>query len=137
MEDHKEGGLEKAEAELEKAEARLKRDIADEIEAESEIEKAKHKILEEEEKRREPLVEFEDVNSLEKVDFRAPWQTKLNAAWNEAATLLKEPRKATDRLQTPEGKDLMPYLELTLWELEERKIVTALKFQIVGPTGGA
>ena len=50
---------------------------------------------------------------------------------------LKEPRKPDDRLQTPEGRDLMPHLELTLRELVDRKIVTALKFQIVGKTGGA
>lgn len=86
---------------------------------------------------KEPRVEFEDVNAIETVDFRTPWDTKLTVAWNEAAVLLEEPRKPTDRLQTPEGVDLMPYLELTLRELEERKIVTALKFQIVGPTGGA
>jgi hypothetical protein len=77
------------------------------------------------------------VNAIESVDFRTPWRTKLTATWNEAARLLEEPRKPTDRLQTPEGRDLMPYLELTLRELEEKKIVTALKFQIVGPTGGA
>ncbi len=85
----------------------------------------------------EPLVEFEDVNAVETVDFRTPWDTKLNAAWDEAALKLEEPRKPTDRLQTPGGVDLMPYLGLTLRELKERKIVTALKFQIVGPTGGA
>ncbi len=85
----------------------------------------------------EPLVEFEDVNAVETVEFRTPWQTKLTAAWNEAARLLEEPRKPTDRLQAPDGKDLMPYLELTLRELKERKIVHALKFEIVGPTGGA
>jgi hypothetical protein len=86
---------------------------------------------------KEPLVEFEDVNAVETVDFRTPWDTKLNAAWDKAVVLLEEPRKPTDRLQTPEGTDLMPYLGLTMHELKERKIITALKFQIVGPTGGA
>ena len=87
--------------------------------------------------RQEAHVFFEDVNAIESVDFRAAWATPLNAAWDEAARLLEEPRKPQDRLQTPEGKDVMPYLGLTLRELEERKIVHALRFQIVGPTGGA
>ena len=82
-------------------------------------------------------VEFEDVNAVDSVDFRTPLATTLNAAWDEAASLLEEPRKPTDRLQTPGGVDLMPYLALTLGELKERKIVHAFKFQIVGPTGGA
>lgn len=85
----------------------------------------------------EVKVEFEDVNAVETVDFRTSLATTLNAAWDEAATLLGEPRKPTDRLQTPGGADLMPYLGLTLRELKERKIVHAFKFQIVGPTGGA
>jgi hypothetical protein len=90
-----------------------------------------------ERKQEEPHVEFEDVNSLEKAEFRTPWSTKLTDAWNEAARLLEEPRKPNDHLQTPDGKDLTPYLELTLRELKERKIVHALKFEIAGPTGGA
>ncbi len=85
----------------------------------------------------EAHVFFEDVNAIETVDFRTAWTTTLTAAWDEAARLLEEPRKPQDRLQTPEGKDLMPYLGLTLRELEEGKIVHALRFQIVGPTGGA
>jgi len=85
----------------------------------------------------EAHVFFEDVNAIESVDFNIAWTTTLNAAWNEAARRLEEPRTPQDRLQAPEGTDLMPYLGLTLRELEERKIVHALRFQIVGPTGGA
>ncbi|HEV2160666.1 MAG TPA: hypothetical protein VGR52_00295 [Stellaceae bacterium] len=85
----------------------------------------------------EPEVTFEDVNTLDSVTFRARWDMKLTAAWDEAARLLEEPRTNQDRLQTPEGTNLMPHLALTLRELEERKIIKALKFQIVGPTGGA
>ena len=85
----------------------------------------------------EAHVFFEDVNAIESVKFDTAWTTTLNATWDEAARLLEEPRKPQDRLQTPGGKDLMPYLGLTLRELEERKIVHALRFQIVGPTGGA
>ena len=82
-------------------------------------------------------LEFEDVNSLETVTFYTPWHTTLTAAWDEAARLLEEPRKPDDRLQSHAGTDLMPYLALTLRELIDRKIVKALRFQIVGPTGGA
>jgi hypothetical protein len=121
----------KAEADLHKAEAELKQAEGDLELAEAELKAA------EEHRHHEPLVEFEDVNSTETTEFHAAWGTKLTAGWDEAAKRLGEPRQPTDRLQTPEGKDLMPYLELTLRELEERKIITALKFQIVGPTGGA
>jgi hypothetical protein len=85
----------------------------------------------------EPLVVFEDVNESENVEFRTPWATKLTSAWDEAATLLDTPRTPKERLLTPEGTDLAGYLELTLRELQERKIVCVLKFLIVGPTGGA
>lgn len=100
--------------------------------ATAEMEGAEH-----ENQHHEPEVVFEDVNALDTVAFHTPWDTKLTAAWDEAARLLEEPRTSQDRLQTPEGKDLMPDLQLTLRQLEERKIVKALKFQIVGPTGGA
>lgn len=126
--------------ELQKAEAEVKEALEEVKHATADLERAEHD-LEEAEKREhhetEPLVFFEDVNTLETAEFRTPWHTKLTAAWDEAAKLMKEPRKPNDHLQTPEGKDLTPYLDLTLRELEEKKIVTALKFQIVGPTGGA
>ena len=119
--------LEKAEADLDTALKDLKKAEHEIKEAEEEIEKAK----------KEPLVEFEDVNSLETVTFHTPWHTTLTAAWDEAARLLEEPRKPDDRLQSHAGTDLMPYLALTLRDLIDRKIVKALRFQIVGPTGGA
>ena len=119
---------------LEKAEADLDQGLKDLKKAEHEIEEAKEEI---EEAKKEPLVEFEDVNSLETVTFHTPWHTTLTAAWDEAAHLLEEPRKPDDRLQSHAGTDLMPYLALTLRELIDKKIVKALKFQIVGPTGGA
>jgi hypothetical protein len=119
---------------LDKAEADLDKGMNDLKGAEHEIEEAKEEI---EEAKKEPLVEFEDVNSLETVTFHTPWHTTLTAAWDEATRLLKEPRKPDDRLQSPAGTDLMPYLALTLRELIDKKIVKALKFQIVGPTGGA
>lgn len=125
--------LKAAEAEVKEALAEVKKAEADLERAEKHLEEAEH----EENEKKDPKVFFEDMNSLESVKFRTPLHTKLTEAWDEAVKLLKEPRRPTDRLQTPEGTDLMPYLGLTLRELEERKIVTALKFQIVGPTGGA
>lgn len=91
----------------------------------------------ESEHHKEPRVDFEDVNSSESTHFRQPWDTKLTDAWNEAAWRLEEPRKPDDRLQTPAGVSLMSHLELTLRQLKERKIITELKFLIVGRTGGA
>jgi hypothetical protein len=119
---------------LEKAEADLGTGLKDLKKAEHEIEEAEHEI---EKAKNEPVVEFEDVNSLETVSFHTPWHTTLTTAWDEAARRLEEPRKPDDRLQSHAGNDLMPYLALTLRELIDRKIVKALKFQIVGPTGGA
>ena len=57
-------------------------------------------------------MEFEDVNSTETTEFHAAWTAKLTAAWDEAAELLGEPRQPSDRLQTPEGRDLMPYTRI-------------------------
>ncbi|GAA0033993.1 MULTISPECIES: hypothetical protein [Bradyrhizobium] len=119
---------------LEKAEVDLDKALKDLEKAEHEIEDAKQEI---EEAKKEPLVEFEDVNSLETVTFHTSWETTLAAAWDKAAHKLKEPRKPDDRLQSASGHDLMPYLSLTLRELIDKKIVKALSFQIVGPTGGA
>lgn len=136
MDADKDPDLGKAERDLAQAEADVKRAEHDLERAKDEVADAEHEI-EEAERHHEPRVEFEDVNALRTVDFRTPWDTKLAAAWTEADTLLEEPRKPTDRLQTPEGADLTPFLQLTLRELKERKIITALKFQIVGPTGGA
>lgn len=126
--------LAKAERDLAAAEADAKR--GDLESADYEAKEAVHEI-EEAERKHGPKVEFEDVNALKTVDFHTPWETRLDAAWTEADSLLEEPRKPDDRLQTPEGTDLMPFLPLTLRKLKERKIITALKFQIVGPTGGA
>ncbi|MFB6465012.1 hypothetical protein [Bradyrhizobium tunisiense] len=119
---------------LEKAEADLDKGLKDLKQAEHEIEEAKEEI---DKAKKEPLVEFEDVNSLDTATFHTPWHTTLTSAWDEAVNLLEEPRKPTDRLQSHSGTDLTPYLGLTLRELIDKKIVKALKFQIVGPTGGA
>jgi hypothetical protein len=130
--------LEAAEADLarggERGVERAERDIA---RAETDLEEAEAHRHHHHHHHHEPLVTFEDVNSTETVEFRTAWDTKLTMAWDEAARLLEEPRTNQDHLQTPEGLDLTPFLDLTLRQLEERKIVTALKFQIVGPTGGA
>jgi hypothetical protein len=135
MDEPKQDALSKAEGDVAKAAAEVEHDIEELKHAERDLERAEAELAAVE--HAEPLVAFEDVNTLESVDFRTPWHTKLTDAWTEAARLLEEPRKPTDRLQTPQGTDLMPDLQLTLRELVERKIITALKFQIVGPTGGA
>ncbi len=67
---------------------------------------SKSSTLSAEARHEEPLVEFEDVNAVETVEFRTPWQTKLTAAWNEAAKLLEEPRthsssRSSDRPAAP------------------------------------
>ena len=84
-----------------------------------------------------PQVEFEHVNSLETVKFKADWDTPLKALWEEAYGLLEEPHRAEDRLQDAHGSDLMPYLDLTLRVLRDRKLIRGHHFQIIGPTGGA
>ncbi len=80
---------------------------------------------------------FEHVNSLKEVKVHAQKNETLNELWEKASTELQEPRKPDDRLQTSEGKDVMPYLALTLHDLREQQGIKARKFEIVGPTGGA
>lgn len=80
---------------------------------------------------------FEHVNSLKEVKIHAAKELTLNDLWNEAYVELKEPRRPDDRLQTDDGKDLMPYLGLTLHQLREENGIKTRKFEILGPTGGA
>lgn len=84
-----------------------------------------------------PQVTFEYVNSLETVKFKADWDAVLEALWQEALGLLGEPRRPEDRVQGVDGTDLMPYLTLTLRQLQDQKLIHGHTFQIVGPTGGA
>jgi hypothetical protein len=90
-----------------------------------------------EDKPQGPEVTFQYVNSLQTVKFKADWDTTLDSLWQEALVLLEEPRRAEDRVQAADGTDLMPYLSLTLRQLQDRKLIKGHSFQIVGPTGGA
>jgi hypothetical protein len=82
-------------------------------------------------------VTFEHVNSLKEVTIHAQKNETLNELWNKAYSELDEPRRDGDRLQTDAGKDVMPYLALTLHQLREEAGINTHKFEIVGPTGGA
>lgn len=82
-------------------------------------------------------VTFEHVNSLKEVKVHAGKNETLAQLWDEAYQELKEPRRPDDRLQTDEGRDVMPFLSLTLRELREKQGIKTRKFEIVGPTGGA
>jgi hypothetical protein len=84
-----------------------------------------------------PKVEFEHVGTSRDVEFHASEDETLQQLWDKAVDLLQETRGPQDRLQSFKGTDLMPYLNLTLAQLKDEKIIDARKFQIVGPTGGA
>lgn len=84
-----------------------------------------------------PVVEFEHVASIQTVDFHANWNDLLLHIWDIAYSKLKEEKRPEDKLQTVDGVDVMPYLNMTLRHLHDKKIAKGFKFQIVGPTGGA
>ena len=80
---------------------------------------------------------FEHVNSLKEAKIHAAKDLTLNDLWNEAYVELNEPRRPDDRLQTDDGRDLLPYLGLTLRQLRDETGIKTRKFEILGPTGGA
>lgn len=82
-------------------------------------------------------VTFEHVNSLKEVKIHAGKSETLTQLWDRAYTELKEPRRPDDRMQTDDGKDVMPYLALTLHQLRKEQGIKTHKFEIIGPTGGA
>lgn len=82
-------------------------------------------------------VTFEHVNSLKEVKIHAGKDETLTQLWDRAYVELTEPRRPEDRLQTDDGKDVMPYLALTLHQLRKEQGIKTHKFEIVGPTGGA
>lgn len=82
-------------------------------------------------------VTFAHVNSLKEVVVHAGKDQTLDELWNEATKDLQEPRRDTDRLQTADGTDVMPYVSLTLHELREQTGIKTRSFEIFGPTGGA
>lgn len=82
-------------------------------------------------------VTFEHVNSLQEVQLHASKDETLRQLWEDAYVKLGEPHRPDDRLQTDDGRDLMPFLGLTLRQLREEQQINSHKFQIVGPTGGA
>ena len=84
-----------------------------------------------------PLVHFNHVNSMQTVDFRVDSTHTLRMAWKRAYLELKEPHRQDDRLQTEDGADMTPHLDLTLEELRKRHLAQGFHFEIVGRTGGA
>lgn len=84
-----------------------------------------------------PKLHFEHVISVHKVTFRASWNDTLQAAWDLAYEKLGEAKRPEDRLQTDDGKDMMPFLGKTMRQLFDEKQTKSHKFEIVGPSGGA
>lgn len=84
-----------------------------------------------------PEVHFEHVNSMDSVKFKASWGDTLVQLWERAVSLLKEPRRPDDHVQSEAAGDLTQYLALTLLQLREQKLIHGFHFQIAGPTGGA
>ena len=84
-----------------------------------------------------PRVTVEHINSLQEVKFHEAWDNTIQHLWDHAYIELHEPRRPQDRLQTEDGKDLTPYLGITLKNLHDDIGIKTHKFQIIGPTGGA
>lgn len=77
------------------------------------------------------------VNTSETQDFRMPRTATLQAVFERAYEILGEKPAPGDQFSCKDGKDLTPYLNLTLEQAHQQGICRARHYQIVGQTGGA
>lgn len=137
QEDSKKDPLEAAEQDLEKAEAHLKQARAEEGTAEREIAEAVDEIREAE--REFVTVHVVHVNEVEHASFKEKRTATLQQVWDKSYHELEIPRSPKDIFQTggEHPKSLMNYLNLTLQQAREDKIIDDYRFGIVSETGGA
>jgi hypothetical protein len=82
-------------------------------------------------------VTVEYVNTSESQHFRMPRTATLREVFAKAYEVLGEKPQDGDQFSCKDGKDLMPYLDLTLEQTHRKGICRARHYQIVGQTGGA
>ena len=77
------------------------------------------------------------VNTSETKEFRMPRTATLREVFDKAYDVLGEKPAPGDQFSCKGGKDLTPYLNLTLEEAHRQGICPNRHYQIVGQTGGA
>ncbi len=79
------------------------------------------------------------VNEVERVDFEEPRTATLKQVWDKAYVELKISPNRKDVFQTAgeHPKSLMAYLNLTLEQARDQKVIDDYHFGIASETGGA
>lgn len=128
-----------AEGHLEIAEAELKAGESAEHQAEHEIAVAIQEVEEAERDRETVVVHVIHVNEVEKASFREKLTATLRQLWDKSYSELGIPRKPKDVFQTGGNhpKSLMNYLDLTLQQAHEQRVIENYHFGIASETGGA
>lgn len=92
-----------------------------------------------EQKHHEIEVHVVHVNEVEKASFKESLDATLQQVWDKSYVELKIARQPKDIFQTggEHPKSLMSYLQLTLAQARDRKIITDFHFGIASETGGA
>jgi hypothetical protein len=76
---------------------------------------------------------------VEKASFKEALSATLRQVWDKSYIELKIARKPKDIFQTggPKPKPLMSFLELSLEQAHEQKVIDDFHFGIASETGGA
>ena len=123
---------------LKEAEVHLEMARAEEAKAERDVKEAIHEI-EEASRHDEVEVHVVHVNELEKAAFKEKVKTTLQQVWDKSYMELRLERKPKDLFQTAgaQPKPLTGYLQLTLEQAREQKVIGNFHFGIASETGGA
>jgi hypothetical protein len=133
------GPLDEAAEHLKDAEVRLEHAREDEAKADHDIKVAIKEIEEAEHKHKDVEVHVMHVNEVEKASFKEPISATLRQVWDKSYIELKIARKPKDIFQTggPKPKPLMSFLELSLEQARDQKVIDDFHFGIASETGGA
>jgi hypothetical protein len=130
--------LDEAVEHLKEAEVHLEEAREEEAKAERDVKEAIHEI-EEASRHDEVDVHVVHVNELEKTSFKEKLKTTLQQVWDKSYKELKLAPKPKDVFQTAgsQPKPLTGYLQLTLEQARDRKVIENFHFGIASETGGA
>jgi hypothetical protein len=130
--------LDEAVEHLKEAEVHLEMARAEEAKAERDVKEAIQEI-EEASRHDEVEVHVVHVNELEKATFKEKVKTTLQQVWDKSYMELRLERKPKDVFQTAgaQPKPLTGYLQLTLEQAREQKVIGNFHFGIASETGGA
>jgi phenylalanyl-tRNA synthetase alpha subunit len=130
--------LDEAVEHLKEAEVHLEEAREEEAKAERDIKEAIHEI-EEASRHDEVEVHVVHVNELEKAAFKEKLKATLEQVWDKSYKELKLAPKPKDVFQTAgaQPKPLTGYLQFTLEQAREKKVIESFHFGIASATGGA